>query len=102
MPTSKRTSGSDEPRSKAPYCAAPDPQLRSPAEPMGALSCDPHAHICGPGKDVPYADGRIYTPPDALPDDYRALLDALGIQRSVLVQPSVYGTDNTVMLRAMC
>ena len=29
------------------------------------------------------------------------MLATLGIERAVLVQPSVYGTDNTVMLRAM-
>ncbi len=105
MPTLKRSSGSGEPRSStarsAPYCAEPDRQLRSPAEPMGALSCDTHAHICGPGAEFPYAEERIYTPPDALPDDYRDLLRVLGVERSVLVQPSVYGTDNVVMLRAM-
>jgi 2-pyrone-4,6-dicarboxylate lactonase len=29
------------------------------------------------------------------------MLDMLGVERAVLVQPSVYGTDNTVMLEAM-
>jgi predicted TIM-barrel fold metal-dependent hydrolase len=29
------------------------------------------------------------------------MLDRLGVERAVLVQPSVYGTDNTVMLEAM-
>jgi predicted TIM-barrel fold metal-dependent hydrolase len=29
------------------------------------------------------------------------MLDTLGVARAVLVQPSVYGTDNTVMLEAM-
>jgi len=85
----------------APYCAAPDGDLRSPGESMGALSCDTHAHICGPGAEFSYADERIYTPPDALAEDYFKLLSVLGVERSVLVQPSVYGTDNVVMLRAM-
>jgi predicted TIM-barrel fold metal-dependent hydrolase len=48
-----------------------------------------------------YSERRVYTPPDALLPAYRHLLETLGIERSVLVQPSVYGTDNTVMLSAM-
>jgi predicted TIM-barrel fold metal-dependent hydrolase len=90
-----------EERSGAAYCAPPDPELRAPAVPMGPLSCDSHAHICGPESEYAYADERIYTPPDASPSDYLNLLKSLGVERSVLVQPSVYGTDNTVMLSAM-
>ncbi len=87
--------------SRTARCAPPDPELRSPAAPMGPLSCDTHAHICGPESRYAYADERIYTPPDALLPDYLNLLEALGVERAVLVQPSVYGTDNTVMLSAM-
>jgi len=68
---------------------------------MPRNACDTHAHICGPIELHPYAERRIYTPPDALPGDYRHLLETLGVERAVLVQPSVYGTDNTVMLNAM-
>lgn len=85
----------------AAYCASPDRDLRVPKVPMGPLSCDSHAHICGPESDHAYAADRIYTPPDALLPDYLKLLKALGVDRSVLVQPSVYGTDNSVMLSAM-
>ena len=65
---------------------------------MPALACDTHAHVCGPIELHPYAERRVYTPPDALLSSYRHMLDTLGIARAVLVQPSVYGTDNTVML----
>jgi 2-pyrone-4,6-dicarboxylate lactonase len=65
------------------------------------MSCDSHAHICGPESEYAYAEDRIYTPPDALSSEYLNLLESLGVERSVLVQPSVYGTDNTVMLSAM-
>lgn len=68
---------------------------------MGPLSCDSHAHVCGPESAYAYADERIYTPPDALVPEYLGLLKSLGVERPVLVQPSVYGTDNTVMLSAM-
>jgi 2-pyrone-4,6-dicarboxylate lactonase len=83
------------------YCTSPDMNLRAPAVPMGALSCDCHAHICGPESRYAYSDDRIYTPPDALLPDYLKQLEILGIERSVLVQPSIYGADNTVLLRAM-
>lgn len=85
----------------APLCAAPDPDPRPPAHALPAKACDCHAHICGPAAKFPYAPGRIYTPPDALPADYIALLETLGIERAVLVQPSVYGADNTVLLAAL-
>ena len=67
---------------------------------LPAKACDCHAHICGPAAEYSYAPERIYTPPDALLPDYIAMLDTLGLERSVLVQPSVYGTDNAVMLGA--
>ena len=49
----------------------------------------------------PYSERRIYTPPDAPLAAYVHMLTQLGLERAVLVQPSVYGTDNTVMLGAM-
>ena len=89
------------PSIEAPLCAAPDAQPRKPRFTMPANACDTHAHICGPIARHPYADARVYTPPDALLPAYLHMLDTLGVQRMVLVQPSVYGTDNTVMLAAM-
>ncbi len=85
----------------APWCAGADPATRPPGFVMPPLACDSHAHICGPMALYLYAEERIYTPPDALLPDYRRMLDVLGVQRAVLVQPSVYGTDNTVMLQAL-
>lgn len=63
--------------------------------------CDCHAHVCGPESRYPYAAERLYTPHDALPADFRRMLDSLGIERGVLVQPSIYGTDNRAMLEAL-
>ena len=85
----------------APLCQAPDPAIRSPliVLPSGAVDC--HAHVCGPATQFPYAQERIYTPPDATLESYQALLRMLGIERAVLVQPSVYGTDNRAMLVAL-
>jgi predicted TIM-barrel fold metal-dependent hydrolase len=67
--------------------------------PAGATDC--HAHVCGPFARYAYAAERIYTPPDATLAEYRRMLATLGVQRAVLVQPSVYGTDNTAMLEAI-
>ncbi len=57
--------------------------------------------MCGPAQEFPYAQERIYTPPDATLGQYQSLLSMLGIDRAVLVQPSVYGTDNRAMLAAL-
>ena len=84
-----------------PLCQAPDPEIRSPkiVFPAGAVDC--HSHVCGPASVFPYADERIYTPPDATLTQYNALLAMLGISRAVLVQPSVYGSDNRAMIAAL-
>ncbi len=84
-----------------PTCAAHDPNPRPPkhATPIGA--CDVHAHVCGTPDQYPLIPNRLYTPPLASPGDYRHMLDGLGLERGVLVQPSIYGTDNRAMLDAL-
>jgi predicted TIM-barrel fold metal-dependent hydrolase len=64
-------------------------------------ACDCHAHVCGPQSRYPYAPNRLYTPEDASPADYRRMLDSLGMERGVLVQPSIYGSDNRALLDAL-
>jgi len=86
---------------EAPECAGPDFNPRSPKRGLPLRSCDTHAHIMGPKAQHDYSPARIYTPPDCLLPDYLHMLDILGVERAVLVQPSVYGTDNSVMLEAM-
>ena len=84
-----------------PPCAPADPRPRAPGFPVPMGACDCHAHIFGPRDRYPYAPGRDYTPPDASLAAYRHLLDSLGMQRGVIVQPSVYGTDNRCTLDAV-
>jgi predicted TIM-barrel fold metal-dependent hydrolase len=43
----------------------------------------------------------VYTPPDAPLSEYKRLLGTLGVERGVLVQPSVYGTDNRALLAGL-
>jgi 2-pyrone-4,6-dicarboxylate lactonase len=71
----------------------------SGALPQG--SCDCHCHVFGPAARFPYAEPRSYTPDDAPLETYLALLDRLGFDRGVLVQPSAYGRDNRAMLDAL-
>jgi predicted TIM-barrel fold metal-dependent hydrolase len=85
----------------APTCAPPDFAPRAPRLKLPPNACDCHAHIMGPAARFAYAPERVYTPPDCLLPDYERMLDALGVARAVLVQPSVYGTDNTVLLEAL-
>ena len=81
----------------APYCQGPDPNPRSPRLKAPPGATDTHFHILGPATLYPYVADREYTPPDALPSACRHLFQTLGIQRAVLVQPSVYGHDNRCM-----
>src|SRR5882672_11209584 len=68
---------------------------------LPAGSCDCHCHVFGPAARFPYAEPRSYTPDDAPLEAYLALLDRLGFDRGVLVQPSAYGRDNRAMIDAL-
>ncbi len=76
--------------------AAPARDLRLPA---GA--CDCHMHIFGDPARFPLRPDRSYTPGQASVGDYRALQRRYGLERVVVVQPSVYGTDNSCLLDAL-
>jgi predicted TIM-barrel fold metal-dependent hydrolase len=43
----------------------------------------------------------LYTPPNASTAQYAAVLDTLGIRHGVLLQPSIYGDDNSRLLDAL-
>jgi len=74
---------------------------RPPKQQAPAPTCDCHFHIFGPYDKYPLSAGRTYDPPPALVPDYLAMVDQLGIQRMVVVQASVSGTDNAVTLDAV-
>lgn len=85
----------------APACQGPDRNPR-PAKfrpPAGAT--DTHAHVFGPSDRYAWTPDRSYTPPDSPLPEYLKLLDTLGLDRGVIVQPSVYGTDNRATLDAL-
>lgn len=86
----------DEPTIPGPVRETRTPSLRLP---RGA--CDCHAHLFGPRTSYPYHPERRYTPPDATLEEYTGMLRRIGVERGVLVQPSVYMTDNRLILDAL-
>lgn len=85
----------------APPIPGPDRKPRKPKLVLPPGSCDCHAHVFGPMARFPYSTPRSYTPPDSPLAEYLAMHDTLGVERGVLVQPSVYGTDNAAMMEAL-
>lgn len=67
--------------------------------PAGA--CDCHVHVFGPARQYAFDPARTYTPADALLTELVARHRELGISRTVIVQPSPYGTDNSCLLDAL-
>jgi predicted TIM-barrel fold metal-dependent hydrolase len=63
-------------------------------------ACDCHVHVFDPAR-FPFASSRSYTPQPATAGQLLAMHRALHISRVVIVQPSVYGTDNSCTLDAM-
>src|SRR3954463_1931225 len=64
-------------------------------------ACDCHTHVFGDPRRFAFAAARTYTPEPASVDQMRALHRALHTTRVVIVQPSVYGTDNACTLDAI-
>lgn len=83
------------------YCMPPDPNTRKPSFSPPAGSCDTHFHIFGPPEEFPFAPTRQYTPPAAPLEHYFNMTAVIGIDRGVVVQPSVHGLDNSVTLDAI-
>jgi predicted TIM-barrel fold metal-dependent hydrolase len=67
--------------------------------PRGA--CDCHVHVFGDPVRFPFAEKRIYTPPTASIEELLELQRDLHFERVVVVQPSVYGTDNACTVDAV-
>jgi 2-pyrone-4,6-dicarboxylate lactonase len=84
-----------------PPCQGPDPHPRAPHFRPPPGSCDTHAHVIGSPERYPFTPKRSYTPPPAPEEAYLAMHDALGIQRGVLVQVSVHGTDNRLLVETL-
>jgi predicted TIM-barrel fold metal-dependent hydrolase len=79
----------------------PDPNTRKPGFTPPANSCDTHFHIFGPPETFPFLSTHEYTPPAAPLEHYLKMTEVIGIERAVVVQPSVHGLDNSATLDAI-
>lgn len=70
------------------------PKLKAPPG-----TCDTHMHIYNP--KYPRAPTAKIDAPAAPVSAYRKMCDRLGIERTVVVQPSTYGKDNRCTLEAV-
>ena len=81
-----------------PLCQGPDSSPRKPthAIPPGTIDC--HCHVFEDPRKYPLVAERSYTPPLCTLADYLRMSETLGIERTVQVNASVYGYDNSVTL----
>lgn len=84
-----------------PGCPPPDFHPRKPryAVPAGMVDC--HCHLFDRFDRYPLAPGRSYTPARATLEDYLAMCTAVGVARTVQVNASTFGFDNTITLDAI-
>ncbi len=66
---------------------------RKPALALPPKSCDTHVHVFGPADRFPYSNDRNFTPVDAPKEKLFALHKRVGIERCVIVNSAVHGTD---------
>lgn len=62
---------------------------------------DCHAHLFGPYEQFPLSLDRSYTPPEATDEQYQNLLITLNLSNGVLVHPSAYGDDHSLLFDAL-
>lgn len=73
--------------------------MTSPLLPAGA--CDCHVHVVAPQADYPMLADRHYTPGPASAESLHAHLQRLGLAHAVIVQPSIYGSDNRLLVDSL-
>lgn len=84
------------------YCPAPLPDIDKATFTLPTGACDTHAHVVASDmQQYPMVANRSYTPHPATETDYLNMLQQTGMTRGVLVQISVYGTDNRYMLEVL-
>jgi predicted TIM-barrel fold metal-dependent hydrolase len=65
------------------------------------MRCDSHVHIIGPIARYPQLATRTYLAPPASLDELTRAAAPRDVTRFVIVQPSFYGPDNTVLLESL-
>lgn len=76
---------------------APQPRTKVNFD-VPADSCDCAVHVFGDPNRYPFWPGRTYTPEPATIEELRQLQQALRLDRVVIVQATVYGTDHSCVL----
>jgi predicted TIM-barrel fold metal-dependent hydrolase/predicted NBD/HSP70 family sugar kinase len=107
-PSPVRQSGKPPARKTARPKIAIHPRTMTASQPSTAVAfrvpagaCDCHVHVFGSAAEFPFAARRGYTPPPASAAELSSLLQKLRLARVVIVQPSVYGSDNSCTLDGM-
>lgn len=85
----------------APTIPGPIAATHKPRFQFPAGACDCHAHVFGPQQQYPLAPSHGYVPPPASIEDYVRMLRTIGCERAVIVNPSIYGTDNRCTVDAL-
>lgn len=78
---------------------APASKPRRIAAPDGAW--ETHAHVIGGQDAYPWAPDRHFNPPPCTVEEFVAMLDTVGLRYGVLVQVSVHGTENRLLVEAL-
>ncbi len=68
-------------------------------ERLPSNTCDTHLHIFGDARTYPAGNPHaLYQPPqDCTFETVKALHDAMGVDRAVFVQPTIYGNDHSLL-----
>lgn len=74
---------------------------KKPVQVLPANATDAHMHVFGPFDRFPLAAARSYNVEEAPLAAHEAMKRAVGLERTVLVQPSGYGVDNSCMVAAL-
>jgi predicted TIM-barrel fold metal-dependent hydrolase len=100
--------GKPKPGPKPPAAQSAAGRTIAPSQPRSPVgfrippgACDCHVHVFGAAAEYPFVASRGYTPPPAGAADLLNLQAALSLSRVVIVQPSVYGSDNSCTLDGM-
>jgi predicted TIM-barrel fold metal-dependent hydrolase/predicted NBD/HSP70 family sugar kinase len=100
--------GKSKPGPKPPAAQSAAGRTIAPSQPRTPVgfrippgACDCHVHVFGAAAEYPFVASRGYTPPPAGAADLLNLQAALSLSRVVIVQPSVYGSDNSCTLDGM-
>ena len=79
----------------------PNPNPRTPQFIPPPGTCDTHFHVFGPPHQFPYSEARRYTPPAAPIEHFFGMAEIVGIERGIMVQPTVHRWDNAFTLYMM-